>query len=101
MRIAGLTTALVVVATALGTTPSASASATSFCTQLGGTCNGQYCHTTVQSDRDAVREISVAIPAELIDDPAVGPVLREYLTTLVGNWRTVGKRMVADSFGEG
>ena len=101
MRIAGLTTALVVVATALGTTPSASASATSFCTQLGGTWNGQYCHTTVQSDRDAVREISVAIPAELIDDPAVGPVLREYLTTLVGNWRTVGKRMVADSFGEG
>ncbi|QFS89823.1 Mannan-binding protein [Mycobacterium sp. THAF192] len=101
MRIAGLAAALAVVATALGPTPSASASATSFCGELGGTWNGRYCHTTVQSDRNALRDIKVAIPTELIDDPAVGPVLRDYLTTLVGNWRTVGKRMVADSFGEG
>ena len=101
MRIAGLAAALVVVATALGPTSPASASATSFCGELGGTWNGQYCHTTVQSDRNAVRDIKVAIPTELIDHPAVGPVLRDYLATLVGNWRTVGTRMVADSFGEG
>ncbi|MBX7447314.1 mannan-binding family protein [Mycolicibacterium sp. 3033] len=101
MRIVGFSAALAVGIVALSPAAVASASATSFCAELGGSWDGQYCHSTVQSDRDAVRDIKVAIPAELIDDPAAGPVLRDYLTTLVGNWRTVGRRMVADSFGEG
>ncbi len=47
----------------------------------------------------AVRDIKIAIPEELVDNPTTGPVLRNYLSTLVDNWRTVGT-MVADSFGE-
>ncbi|QZT59807.1 mannan-binding family protein [Mycolicibacterium austroafricanum] len=88
-------------ATLLATAPTASASVVAFCDGLGGSWNGQYCHTTVQSERNAVRDIKVAIPAELVDDPVAGPVVRDYLSTLVNNWKTVGVKMVADSYGEG
>ena len=81
--------------------PTAAASALSFCDELGGQWNGQYCQTSVRSERNAVRDIKVAIPAEIVDDPVAGPVVREYLTTLVDNWKRVGVSMVADSFGEG
>ena len=81
--------------------PTAAASALSFCDELGGQLNGQYCQTSVLSERNAVRDIKVAIPAEIVDDPVAGPVVREYLTTLVDNWKRVGVSMVADSFGEG
>ncbi|MDY6995712.1 MAG: mannan-binding family protein [Actinomycetota bacterium] len=101
MRINGLPVGIGAVVAAVLCSPVAAASATSFCDDLGGAWNGQHCHTTVQSDRNAVRDIKVAIPAELIDDPAVGPVVRDYLSTLVGNWRRAGQSMVADSFGEG
>jgi Mannan-binding protein/Protein of unknown function (DUF3298) len=94
----GVTAALL---TAVVTAPVAAASAVSFCDELGGQWSGQYCHTSVLSERKAVRDIKVAIPAELVDDPAAGPVVRQYLTTLVDNWRRVGVTMVADSFGEG
>lgn len=87
-------------AAALVAAPAASASAVSFCDELGGSWSGQYCHTSVESERKAVRDIKVAIPPEMIDDPVTGPVVRDYLSTLVGNWRTVGVKMVADSFGE-
>lgn len=80
--------------------PAAAATAASFCAGLGGTWDETYCRTTVLSDRNALRDIKVAVPEELIDDPAVGPVLRDYLTTLVANWRRAGASMVADSFGE-
>jgi hypothetical protein len=77
------------------------ASAPSFCDELGGLWNGQHCQTSVRSERNAVRDIKVAIPAEIVDDPTAGPVVRQYLRTLVDNWKRVGVSMVADSFGEG
>lgn len=85
------------------TLPSAAlahASAPSFCGELGGDWGGQYCHTTVTSERNAVRDIKVALPAELIDDPTTGTVVRDYLRTLVNNWRTANAHMAADSYGE-
>jgi hypothetical protein len=91
----------VAVAASTVSAPIAAASALSFCDELGGQLTGQYCQTSVHSERDAVRDITVAIPAELVDDPVAGPVVREYLTTLVDNWKRVGASMVADSFGEG
>jgi hypothetical protein len=81
--------------------PTAVASQVTFCDELGGQWDGTYCRTAVLSQRDAVRDIKVAIPAELVDDPTAGPVVRDYLRDLVNNWRTVGVTMAADSFGEG
>jgi hypothetical protein len=83
------------------TAPSAAASVVSFCDELGGQWDGQYCQTAVHSERNAVRDIKVAIPAEIVDDPVAGPVVRGYLTDLVNNWKRVGVHMAADSFGEG
>jgi hypothetical protein len=80
--------------------PTARASAPDFCAWLGGDWDGQYCHTTVLSEREAVRDIKVAVPGDLVDNPVTGPTVRDYLSTLVTNWRTVGVHMVADSFGE-
>lgn len=91
--------ALLTAATAPGT-GTARASAPSFCGELGGDWDGQYCHTTVVSERQAVRDIKVAVPGELVDNPTAGPVVRDYLRTLVNNWKTVGAHMVADSYGE-
>ncbi|CAN5355234.1 RsiV family protein [soil metagenome] len=87
-------------AAALSGAACAWASASSFCGELGGDWDGLYCHTTVNSERNAVRDIKVAVPGELVDNPVTGPVVRDYLTTLVTNWKTVGAHMVADSFGE-
>lgn len=98
---AGVTACAVALAAMVGSAPQASATAASFCGQLGGQLEGPYCHTTVLSERNAVRDIKVAIPEELVDDGVVGADLRTYLTTLVGNWRRVGVSMVADSYGEG
>lgn len=81
--------------------PNASASTVTFCDELGGQWDGAYCRTAVLSERDAVRDVKVAIPAELVDDPVAGGVVRDYLRDLVNNWRTAGIKMVADSFGEG
>ena len=81
------------------TAPAAVASPQSFCGELGGTQAGPYCQMSVPSDRNAVRDIKVAIP-DLVDDPVAGPVLRDYLSTLVGNWTRAGRGMAADSFGE-
>jgi Mannan-binding protein/Protein of unknown function (DUF3298) len=78
----------------------AHASAPSFCGELGGDWDGQYCHTTVTSERNAVRDIKVALPGELIDNPTTSAVVRDYLHTLVNNWRNANAHMVADSYGE-
>jgi hypothetical protein len=91
--------ALVTAATVPGAA-TARASAPSFCGELGGDWDGQYCHTTVVSERQAVRDIKVAVPGDLVDNPTAGPVVRDYLRTLVNNWKTVGAHMVADSYGE-
>lgn len=82
------------------TAPNAAAAPVAFCDDLAGRWNGQYCQLSVASDRNALRDIKIAVPAELIDDSVAGPVLRDYLTTLVGNWTRVGRGMAADSFGE-
>lgn len=87
------------VAVGMLTAPAAVASPVTFCDELTGSWTGQYCQTSVASDRKAVRDIKVAVP-DLVDDPVAGPVLREYLSTLVGNWTRVGRGMAADSFGE-
>jgi len=78
----------------------ARASAPSFCGELGGDWDGQYCHASVTSERNAVRDIKVAVPGELIDSSTAGPVIRDYLRTLVGNWRNANAHMIADSYGE-
>jgi Mannan-binding protein/Protein of unknown function (DUF3298) len=80
--------------------PVADASAPDFCSSLGADWDGQYCHTSVLSERKAVRDIKVAVPGDLVDNPVTGPTIRDYLTQLVNNWRSVGVHMVADSFGE-
>ncbi len=98
-----LTTLTLVIAAATSgfvSPPTARASASSFCGELGGDWDGQYCHTSVVSEHKAVRDIKVAVPADLIDDATAGPVVRDYLRTLVTNWKSVGAQMVADSFGE-
>lgn len=101
MRTANLAAMLGLACAILAAAPPAGASVVAFCDELGGTWNGQYCHTTVASERNSVRDIKVAIPAELVDDPVAGPVVRDYLGTLMDNWKTAGVKMVADSFGEG
>lgn len=91
---------VLVAAATLPTTARAHASAPSFCGELGGNWDGQYCHTSVTSERNAVRDIKVAVPEDLVDHPTTGPVIRDYLHTLVNNWRNANSSMAADSYGE-
>lgn len=84
------------VAGAVVLAPSASASAQSFCAELGGDWNGQYCHASVPSERQAVRDINLALPGDLVDNP----VIHNYLSTLMSNWKTAAVKMAADSFAE-
>lgn len=78
--------------------PTAGASPPALCDRMGGVWNGRYCHATVRSERNAVREIDIAIPAD-IDNPSFTGLLTDYLNTLMNNWRSVGAHMVADSWG--
>lgn len=98
MRTAGLAGAAVALAASVITAPSAAASAASFCNQIAGQWNGQYCTAAVPSDRKAVREISIAIPAE-IDNPVVGAAISSYLTDLMNNWRRAAQGMAQNSRG--
>ena len=96
-----LSAAVVLVAAAtIPSTATTHASAPSFCGELGGDWDGQYCHTTVTSERNAVRDIKVAVPDDLVDNPTTGSVIRDYLHTLVNNWKTANGSMAADSYGE-
>lgn len=99
MRWTAFGAAAISVGTALAGAPIASASASSFCDQIGGQWNGQYCHATVPSDRKAVREINIAIPGE-IDNAVLGSTISTYLTNLMNNWRSVGQGMAYDSWGD-
>jgi hypothetical protein len=100
MLIPRLTATFVLTAAAIiPNAATARASAPTFCGELGGDWDGQYCHTTVTSERNAVRDIKVAVP-DLVDNPTAGPVVRDYLRTLVNNWRNANAHMAADSFGE-
>ena len=87
---------VVAVVSALCLAPAASASAPAFCGELGGQWDGQSCSTSVESERKAVRNIKMALPGDLVENPTI----REYLTTLMNNWRNAAQKMVQDSFGE-
>ena len=91
--------AAIAVATGLSSAPAATASVESFCSGIGGGWDGAYCRTTVPSERKAVRDIKLALPGDLLDNPTTGPVLRDYLSTLMNNWRNAATKMAADSFG--
>jgi hypothetical protein len=95
-----IATLIVAAAAIVPNAATARASAPSFCGELGGAWDGQYCHTSVVSERKAVRDIKVAVPGDLVDNPTTGPAVRDYLRTLVNNWRTANAHMAADSFGE-
>lgn len=99
MRVGGLAGAAIALAVSVVAAPGAEASAVSLCDQMGGQWNGQYCHASVPSDRGAVREINIAIPAEA-DNPVIGGAISSYLTTLMGNWRRVAANMYQNSWGD-
>jgi len=92
--------AAITVATALSSAPLAAASVESFCGEIGGGWDGAYCHTTAPSPRKAVRDIKLALPGDLLDNPTTGPVLKDYLRNLMNNWREAAGKMAADSFAE-
>lgn len=98
MRVGGLAGAAIAAA-ALLSAPGAGASAVPLCDQMGGQWNGQYCHTSVPSQRGAVREVNIAIPAEA-DNPIIGGAISNYLTTLMNNWRTAAAQMHQNSRGD-
>lgn len=89
-----------IAATAFSNAGTAQASAPSFCGELGGEWDGLYCHSAVTSERNATRDIKVAVPSELIDNPAASAVIRDYLRTLFNNWRNANLHMAADSYAE-
>ncbi len=76
--------------------PDADASVPSFCADIGGNWDGAYCHATVESERKATRDIKMALPEGLVDNPAIA----DYLRTLMNNWKTAATQMAADSFAE-
>ena len=98
MRIAGFAGVVIAVAASVATAPAASASVVSFCDQIGGQWNGQYCHATVVSERKGVREINIAIPPEI--DSAIGGAISVYLSTLMNNWRNAAAQMYQNSWGD-
>jgi hypothetical protein len=100
MRIVHFLVSVMAVAASVGTAPAASASGQSFCGDLGGDWDGQYCHASVLSERKATRDIKMAVPGDLVDNPATGPAVRDYLRKLSDNWRAKGASMVQDSWGE-
>ena len=95
-RIIGSSAVAVMTTVAMATAPPVSASAPTFCAELGGQWDGRFCSTSVVSERKATRDIKLALPGDLVEIP----VIREYLTNLMNNWRTAAKKMVQDSFGE-
>ena len=60
---------------------SARASAPSFCGELGGDWDGQYCHTSVTSERNAVRD-SVAIAVHAAEERSLRQALDNFLGEL-------------------
>jgi hypothetical protein len=97
MRLGSLLVISAAVASSVLAAPAASASAGSFCDQIGGAWNGQYCHASVLSERKALRDIDIAIPPEI--DSAAGAAIGEYLGTLMNNWRTAAEHMNQNSRG--
>jgi len=95
-----MTAVLLLIATTASYPGIARGSAQSFCTELDGNLDGQYCRSAVTSERKAVRDIKVALPADLIDNPTTGATVRDYLRTLVTNWKSANLHMAADSYAQ-
>ena len=51
----------------------------------------------VKSQREAEMLLTLRVPAELIDNPTAGPVLRDYYTRLFNGWRATGNTTPRDS----
>lgn len=77
--------------------PSAHAAVDSFCAQLGAVWDGGACTAVVKSQREAEMLLSLRVPADLIDNPTTGPVLRDYYTRLFNGWRSTGNTTPRDS----
>ena len=77
--------------------PAAHASIDAFCAQLGAVWDGGACTAVVKSQREAEMLLSLRVPAELIDNPTAGPVLRDYYTRLFNGWRNTGNTTPRDS----
>ncbi|MFL0243650.1 hypothetical protein ACJH6H_20100 [Mycobacterium sp. SMC-21] len=86
-----------VTAIALTGTPTAHASIDGFCSQLGAVWDGGACTAVVKSQREAEMLLSLRVPAEFIDNPTAGPVLRDYYTRLFNGWRNTGNTTPRDS----
>ncbi|MDR3664756.1 MAG: hypothetical protein P4L86_30940 [Mycobacterium sp.] len=87
----------VIAAASLTATPVAHASVEGFCTQLGAAWDGGACTAVVKSQREAEMLLSLRLPAELMDNPTAGPVLRDYYTRLFNGWRNTGNTTPRDS----
>ncbi|MFN8228541.1 MAG: RsiV family protein [Mycobacterium sp.] len=79
-----------------GNIATATASVPDFCAEVGGNWDGANCVATVESERNATRTITMALPDGLIDNPTI----HDYLRTLMNNWKTAAVHMAADSFAE-
>ena len=77
--------------------PVVHASAAGFCDELGANWDGTACTTSVHSVRQADMNISLQLPAELMDNPVAGPLLRAYHHKLIEAWRKTGAAMIRDS----
>ncbi|WP_313888557.1 hypothetical protein [Mycolicibacterium sp. CBMA 226] len=87
----------VVATTCFTGAPAARAAVDSFCSQLGAVWDGGACTAVVKSQREAEMLLSLRVPAELIDNPTAGPVLRDYYTRLFNGWRATGNTTPRDS----
>ncbi|MGB8403914.1 MAG: mannan-binding lectin [Mycobacterium sp.] len=88
---------LALAATGLTGASPAHASVESFCTELGAAWDGSTCTAVVKSQREAEMLLSLKLPAQLMDNPTAGPVLRDYYTRLFNGWRNTGNTTPRDS----
>ncbi|OBK91097.1 hypothetical protein A5648_15445 [Mycolicibacter sinensis] len=97
MKLAIGLAAVLSVATLVATAPAARASTEQFCGELNATWDGTHCTTLVTSQRKAEMFISLDLPAQLLDNPTSGPVLRNYYHRLMDGWRKTGAETPRDS----
>lgn len=81
-------------------TPSGHAAADTWCESvLVGNWDGRAgrCTMSFVSRSNAQVNISLAVPAELMDDPVAGPTLRAYVLKVGTAWRDNGQRLIRDN----
>lgn len=96
-RFRDLVAVLAITGTVLITGPAAAGSAPGFCGELQGTWDGQRCTTLVVSSRKAERYIAFELPEAMLDNPATGPVVRDFYHRLMTGWRDSGAEAARDS----